>query len=154
MLARDWWLKFRHQCKTFSQSYINQTRNIGTVHTSATLGSLTSVAIWIGIRNSDHHQNLVICQPSLKISCKSIQKFLRKVVNRHTDKQWWLHILHCGSNDWTSDNTYRYENIILLVSEFNKIFVSATFCTDYFNILHGFRENSQMPNDLSIGILP
>ena len=38
----------------------------------------------------DHHQNLIICslahcQPSLKISCKSIWKFLCKVANRHTD---------------------------------------------------------------------
>jgi len=39
----------------------------------------------------DHHQNLIICslahcQPSLKISCKSIWKFLPKVANRQTNK--------------------------------------------------------------------
>jgi len=38
----------------------------------------------------DFHQNVRICwlahcQPSLKISCKSIWKFLCKVANRHTD---------------------------------------------------------------------
>jgi len=37
-------------------------------------------------------QNLIICslahcQPSLKISCKSVRKFLCKVVNRQTDRQ-------------------------------------------------------------------
>jgi len=40
----------------------------------------------------DHHQNLIICllahcQPSLKISFKSVWKFLRKVANRQADKQ-------------------------------------------------------------------
>jgi len=40
----------------------------------------------------DHHQNLIICslshcQPSLKISCKSVWTFLREVANRQTDKQ-------------------------------------------------------------------
>jgi len=38
------------------------------------------------------HQNLTVCslahcQPSLKISCKSVLKFLHKVDNRQTDKQ-------------------------------------------------------------------
>ena len=54
----------------------------------------TSVAIpiRIGIRDPDRQQNLIIyslahCQPSLKISCKSVQKFLRKVANRQRDKQ-------------------------------------------------------------------
>ena len=40
----------------------------------------------------DCHQNLIIrslahCQPSLKISCKSVWKFLCKVANRQTDKK-------------------------------------------------------------------
>jgi len=43
--------------------------------------------------------SLAHCQPSLKISCKSVWKFLRKVANKHTDrqtdrqthKQRWLH---------------------------------------------------------------
>ena len=40
----------------------------------------------------DRHQNLITCsvahcQPSLKISCKSVRKFLRKVANRETDIQ-------------------------------------------------------------------
>jgi len=38
----------------------------------------------------DRHQNLIICslahcQPSLKISCKSVQKFLHKAANRQTN---------------------------------------------------------------------
>jgi len=44
------------------------------------------------VRDSYHRQNLVVrslahCQPSPKISCKSIRKFLRKVANRQTDRQ-------------------------------------------------------------------
>ena len=40
----------------------------------------------------DRHQNLIACstircQPSLKISCKSIRKMLRKVANSQTGKQ-------------------------------------------------------------------
>jgi len=40
----------------------------------------------------DCHQNLIICslarcQPSLKISCKSVWTFLHKVANKQTDKQ-------------------------------------------------------------------
>jgi len=41
---------------------------------------------------SDRHQNLIVCslahcQHSLKISCKSVRKFLRKVGNRQTNRQ-------------------------------------------------------------------
>jgi len=62
------------------------TRSSGTVHTS-TKARLTSVAI--SIRDPDRHQNVIICslahcQPSLKISCKSVEKFLCKVANRQT----------------------------------------------------------------------
>jgi len=53
-------------------------RSTGTVHTS-TKARLTSVVIWIRIQicDPDRHQNLIIyslvnCQPSLKISCKSV----------------------------------------------------------------------------------
>jgi len=51
------------------------TRSTGTVHTSAMV-SLNSVAI--RIHDPDSHQNLIIyslahCQPSLKISCKSVK---------------------------------------------------------------------------------
>jgi len=67
----------------------------GTVHTSAKT-HLTSVAI--RIRNPDLNQNLIICsmahcQASVKISCKSIWKFLCKVANRQTNKQRRLHNL-------------------------------------------------------------
>ena len=55
---------------------------------------LTSVGIWIWIRipNPDRYQNLTICslahcQPSLKISCKSVLKFLRSIANRKTARQ-------------------------------------------------------------------
>jgi len=63
------------------------TRSTGTVHTYAKV-RLTSVAIRIRIqiRDPDRHQNLILCssahcQPSLKISCKSVWQFLRKVSN-------------------------------------------------------------------------
>jgi len=73
------------------------TRSIGTVHTSAK-ERLTSVAILIRIqtriRDSDCHQNLTICllvhcQPSLKISCKSVQKFFceKLLTVKQTDRQ-------------------------------------------------------------------
>ena len=76
------------------------TRSTGTVDTSAK-ARLTSAAIRIGIR--DRHQNLNICslaqcQPSLKISCKSVLKFLCKCANRQTDRQRRLHILLGGGN--------------------------------------------------------
>jgi len=42
--------------------------------------------------DTDRHQNLTICslahcQPSLKISCKSVQEFLHKVAKTQTDRQ-------------------------------------------------------------------
>jgi len=55
----------------------------------------------------DRHQNLISCslahcQPSLKISCKSVPKFLHKVANkqtnRETDRQQRKHILLGGGN--------------------------------------------------------
>ena len=68
-----------------------KTRSTGTVHTSAKV-RLTSVTIGIRARDPDRHQNLTMCslahcQPSLKISRKSVQTFLRKVANRQTNKQ-------------------------------------------------------------------
>jgi len=83
------------------------TRSTGTVHTS-TKARLISVEIQIRIRiwihDPDRHQNLDICslarcQPSLKISCKSVHKFLRKVANRQTDKRRRLHILLGGGSN-------------------------------------------------------
>jgi len=62
----------------------------------------TSVAIRIRIRIPNRLQNLIVCslahcQPSLKIACKSVRKFLRKVANRQTEnKQRRLHILLGG----------------------------------------------------------
>jgi len=101
------------------------------VHTSAK-ARFTSVAIririWIRIRirigiririqirihESDRHQNLIFCsvdhcQPSLKILCKSVQTFLRKVANRETDRetdrQRRLHILLGGGKKCQSIGT-------------------------------------------------
>jgi len=52
----------------------------------------------------DRHQNLISCslahyQPSLKILCKSVRKFLCKVTNGQTDKQRRLHNLLGGDNN-------------------------------------------------------
>jgi len=83
-----------------------------TVHTSAK-ARLTSVAIRIRILiriripepdwSPPKFKHLFIgsCQPFLKLSCKSVQKFLRKVAitNRHTDKQQRKHILLGGGNE-------------------------------------------------------
>jgi len=60
------------------------TRSTGTVH--------TSTKARFRIPDTDRHQNLIIsslahCQPSLKITCKSVRKFLREVANKQTDKQ-------------------------------------------------------------------
>jgi len=68
------------------------------VHTSAK-ARLTSVAI--RIRDPDRHQNLIICslahcQPSVKISCKSVQNFLRKVASRQTNEERQFHFLLGG----------------------------------------------------------
>ena len=88
---------------------IEGTTSTGTVHTSAK-ARLTSVAISVppyaesvrddesgkqslypdGDRNRHQHltvSSLAHCQPSLKISSKSVRKFLRKVANRQTNKQ-------------------------------------------------------------------
>ena len=80
------------------------------MHTS-TKACLTSVAIRIRIpiriririRDPDRHQNFIICsfahcQPSLKIPCKSVRKFLRRQAEQ-TDKQRRLHILLGGGNN-------------------------------------------------------
>ena len=70
------------------------TRITGTAHTSAK-ARLTSIAISVppsGESVLDRHRNLIIrslthCLPSLKISCKSVRRFLRKIVNRQRNKQ-------------------------------------------------------------------
>jgi len=61
------------------------TTSNGIVHTSA-----KTRLTWIG--DPDRHQSLIVCllahcQPSVKISCKSVRTFLRKVANRQTDRQ-------------------------------------------------------------------
>jgi len=78
-----------------------KTRSNRTVHTSAK-ARLSSVAKRIRIRiqfcirisDLDRHQNLIICsvahcQPSLKISCKSVWKFffVKLLTDRQTDRQ-------------------------------------------------------------------
>jgi len=84
--------------KPLGQALLYKTRCTGTVHTSAK-ACLTSVAI--RIREPDHQQNIIICslaycQPSLKISCNSVQK-LCKVAKIQTNGLR-LHILHDGGN--------------------------------------------------------
>jgi len=54
----------------------------------------------------DRHQNLIICslaycQPSMKISCKSVWTFLHQVANRQTNKQRQKHILLSGRKNAT-----------------------------------------------------
>jgi len=65
----------------------------------------------IRIRDPDRHQNLIVCsvahcQPSVKISCKSAWKFLRKVANRQPNKQGRLDILLGGGNNNSNVNIY------------------------------------------------
>ena len=122
-----------------SQSII-MTRSTGTVRTSAK-ARLSSVAIRIQIRiqiriripDSDRYQNLIVCsltrcQPSLKISCKSVRKFLRKVANKQTgkqtDKQRRKHNLLGGSNKYASS-----QNVVFLhnIVNFKKIMNSSRF---------------------------
>jgi len=62
------------------------TRSTVTVHTSAKV-RLTSVAIRIRIRIATIICSLAHCQRSLKISCKSVWKFLCRVANKQTDRQ-------------------------------------------------------------------
>jgi len=55
---------------------------------------------------SGSHQNLITCslgycQSSLKISCKSVRKLLRKAANKQTDKQRRLHNPLGEGNDAT-----------------------------------------------------
>jgi len=129
------------------KSVKDKTRSTGTVHTSAK-ARLASVAIRIRICDPDLHQNLIIssfpiCQPSLKISCKSVRKFVRKVANRQqTDKQRQKHILLGGSNDSSRCNNFSYIGFLeqaiifsscgfflLLSSIFFPRLISAAACT-------------------------
>jgi len=50
-----------------------------------------------------NHLFIARCQPSMKISCKSVPKFLCKVADRQTDEQRRLHILLGGSNNISAD---------------------------------------------------
>ena len=83
---------FAAQAVQTPSSWVNHQKH-WTVHTSAK-ARLTSVMIRIRIRirDPDGHQNLSVCsladcQPSLKMSCKFVWKFFRKVANRQTDGQ-------------------------------------------------------------------
>jgi len=96
------WTRESDSCRSKRlDSATYETRSTETVHTSAK-ARLISVAIRIRIRfrlpntldptDPDRHQNLIVCslvhcQPFLKISCKSVAKFSRTVLNRQTDKQ-------------------------------------------------------------------
>jgi len=82
---------------------------------------LTSVTIWI--LDPDCHQNLIIllahCQPSLKISCKSVWKFLHKVASRQTDKQWWKHNLLGGGNEVNWFKIFVWLNVLPEATHWN-----------------------------------
>ena len=99
----------------------SQTTSTGTLHTS-TKARLTGVALRIQIRNQicdpDRRQNLIICslthcQSSLKMSCKSVWKFLHK----QTDKQRRLHILLGGGNH--EGNLFQSHNALSFLSPTN-----------------------------------
>jgi len=105
--------KHDHRPYLDEKNWSCKTRSTGTVHTSAK-ARLTSVAIpiRIRIRDLDRHQKLIICllahcQPSLKISCKSVRKFLRKVANRQRDRQ---------TNRQTTTNDY-ISSFAVVISE-------------------------------------
>jgi len=71
--------------RTFWTCTFVRMRSTGAVHTSAT-ARLT----WI--HDTNRNQNVIVCslahcQSSLKISCKSVRKFLGQVANRQTDGQ-------------------------------------------------------------------
>ena len=101
-------------------------------------GSLTSVVIRIRIRiriricDPDGHQNLTICslahcQSSLKISCKSVGKFLRKVANSYMTNRQTNH------NDYVSSltevtiirNADAFSNLTSASWVFNKVLRST-----------------------------
>jgi len=109
--TRSWdaapFMPFLKPVATHTRKYIIETRSTGTMHTSAK-ARLISVTIQIHTHHPDCYQNLIICslahcQRSLKISCKSVSKVLRKVANKQTDKQGRLHILLGGCNNFKSD---------------------------------------------------
>ena len=88
------------------------------MHTSAK-AIFNSVAIQIRIcipipkiRDPDRHQNLIICslahcQPSLKILCKFVSKFLRKVANRQTNNDDYTSSLEVTRRPASGDRTAR-----------------------------------------------
>jgi len=103
------------------------------MHTS-TKARLTSVTIHIQIRirvqirHLDCHQNVIICsmvrcQPFLKISRKSIWKFLRKVANKQTtDKQRQKHIF-LGSGNYK--NWIHYSMTLYISIAFSALMLIA-----------------------------
>jgi len=69
----------------------------------------------VSVPDPDHNQNLIFClmahcQPSWKISCKSVSKFLRKFANKQTDRQ-------------TNNGDY----ITFLVEVINELMLSAVW---------------------------
>jgi len=102
-----------------------ETRNSGKVHTSA-MARLTSVAISIlpsgkSVRDDESGSGsrsppkLVSHQPSMKISCKSVRTFLRKVANTQTKRQRMKerrkHILLGGGNEYSTKTQIYKTNI-------------------------------------------
>ena len=104
-----------------------ETRNTGKVHTSA-MARLTSVAISIppsgkSVRDDESGSGsgsrsppkLISHQPSMKISCKSVRTFLRKVANTQTNRQQMKerrkHILLGGGNEYSTKTQIYKTNI-------------------------------------------
>jgi len=111
------WFRYLDLSKKYSVTVLTSSTEL--VHTSAKV-HLTSVAIRIHIRYPDHHQNLINCssancQPSVKISCKSVLKFMRKVANRQTNRQ-------TSNNDYVSP----LAEVDVLVSSYSVI--KGNFC--------------------------
>ena len=123
------------------------TRSPETVHTS-TKARFTSITILIHMQipNLDRLQNIIICsfdhcRPSLKISCESFRKFLRKVANKQTDKQTnnddyisslpeviiALNVIHCIWLSYSKSGCnlvacgYRTEHTVIVYIRWNRI---------------------------------
>jgi len=86
--------------------------------------------------DSDRHQSLIICtlahcQPSPKISCKSVWKYLHKVANRQTNRQTNKrqrkhNLLGGGNND---------NNITVIQKTSDTVFA---VCATFTNSVHSF----------------
>ena len=73
----------------------------------------------------DRHRNLIVCslthcQSCVKISCKSVVNFLRKVANSQTNEQRRKHVLLGGGNGVQTVSLYRNNESQAFVSQPNR----------------------------------